>query len=125
VATIKTIKEPVFIKTEPYKIDWSDVVVADTETTSTATPPKTRREVGKLAQRRRALKAEAEPKGIDVDDPALLREAMKALDGYTYPMMGAQLVLAGAKFGMSRESHAAGKQFVTQVEIGLNKKGGA
>lgn len=89
-------------------------------------PVKSRREIGKLAQRRRALKSQVvEPEPVlDVDNPELVWKAIEAMDGFTYPIMGAQLQLAGGKFTMAREFRVGSKQFVTQVEMILHKKGG-
>lgn len=90
----------------------------------TATKPvaiKTRRQIGKLAQARRAAKAvEPEPE----DTTPLIFKAMESLDGYTYPIMGGQLVLAGAKWTLSRELRASMKQTLTKLRIVLDKKEG-
>lgn len=89
---------------------------------TTAPRPKTRREIGELARRRAASRAEQAEAPQEPEVP-LIWKAMEALDGFTYPTMGAQLVLAGGKYGMSREVHAAGKVTVTKIAIHLGKKG--
>lgn len=61
----------------------------------------TKRRIGKLAQARR-------PRGPLIKESPLFWQAIDAQPGWTYPSMGAQLVLfGGAKVGMSREVQVA------------------
>lgn len=86
-------------------------------------PIKSRREIGTLA-RRRAIKRLIEDAEAAAQTTPLIMQAMEKLDGFTFPTMGPQLMMAGPKYTMSREFHVANKQFVTKAIIALNKKGG-
>lgn len=87
-------------------------------------PIKSRREIGTLARKRAIKKLIEDAEAAAAQTTPLILQAMEKLDGFTYPIMGAQLMLAGPKYVLSREFHAADKQFTAKVLLTLNKNGG-
>lgn len=81
-----------------------------------AVKPKT--SMGKLAQARKKEQVKAAPK-----QPALIFQAMEQLPGYTYPTMGAQLVIYHAQLSLSREQHVGGTK-ARKLILLLTKKEG-